>query len=347
MLRFAICFLLPFPAFADTFVSDAFGILPQAEISDARASWAGLQTGSASITIEPQAPDAVLLFIGAKSLVAGKDEGHAVALSLDEHGNLIQDAAARFVLETNDTQNATMRDGLADVFFFPAPIAGTFAGGADVAGVQSARALYRVIADLESVQPQLASTDPLKTENFEVLSSEALVDQFGNPVEDGVGTTLHLTHQDGSTTQLSAPVRETRAEATMLVRDMVTGGQLSTVLGRNSTSASVDIERLHASGPIEVRLWQVEDLEAVAIRVGPVSTNAGHLLVDGSPIAATVLAGDERISQEGWLLDGYFETLLPFSSVPTAFEVTVSTALGDQTSTVQLSTMPNEIRGAE
>lgn len=347
MLRFAICFLLPSSAYADTFVADAFGILPEGEISQARASWAGLQTGSASNIVKPQSPDAVLLFIGAKSLVAGKDEGHAVALTLDAHGNLVQDAAAMFVLETNDTQNAVIRDGLADVFFFPAPLAGTFAGGADVEGTQSARALYRVVADLESVQPTLQPSDPLKTENFETLSSEELIDQFGNPVEDGVGTTLQLTHQDGATTQLSAPVRETRAEATLLVRDMETGGRLSSVLGSSSETASVDLEPLLASGPIEVRLWQIDDLEAVAIRVGPVSTNAGHLLVDGSPVATKVVAGDETVSQSGWLLDGYFEAVLPLSGSLNSYEVTISTALGDQSSTVPLTVMPNKIRGAE
>ncbi len=347
MFRFAICFLLPSWAFADTFVTDAFGILPRAEISEARASWAGLQTGSVLNTIQPQSPDAVLLFIGAKSLVAGKEKGHAVALALDAHGNLVQEADAMFALETNDMQSTIINDGLADVIFFPAPITGTFTGGADVEGIQSARALYRVVADLESVQPTLGSSDPLKTENFTTLSSDELIDQFGNPVEDGVGTTLQLTHKDGATTLLSAPVRETRAEATLLVRDLKTGGQLSSVLGINSETASVDLEPLLSSGSIEVRLWKVEDLEAVAIRVGPVSTDAGHLLVDGSPVATTVVAGNETVSQNGWLLGGYFETVLPLSGSLISYEVTISTALGEQSSIVKLTEMPTKIRGAE
>jgi len=347
MLRLAVYLLFSSTAYAETYIADAFGILPEAKMSQARASWAGLQTGRNSVIVNPQTPKAVLLFIGAKSLVAGKDEGHAVALSLDDHGNLVQDMVARIVLETNGPKNVITNDGLAGVFFRPAPQVGTFTGGAEIRGIQSARALYRVVADLESVELAIQPSKPLKSENFERLSTEDLVDQFGNPVADGVGTTMHLTDKNGATTLLVAPVRKAQAEATFLVRDLKAGGQLNVVLGSNGAITSVDLEPLEAAGPTDVRLWQTEGLDALTLRVGPVNTDAGHLMVDGAQVATTIVAGDVTISRKGWLLDGYFQTLLPLSGGLPSYEVTVSTDLGEQITTVPVSEMPTEIRGAE
>ena len=89
MLRHAVLMILAAsPLRAQGTVSDAFGILPAAALSPERAAWAGLRSGDAPQTVAPAPADTVLLFIGPKSLVAGAEDGHAVALAVDRHGNL-------------------------------------------------------------------------------------------------------------------------------------------------------------------------------------------------------------------------------------------------------------------
>jgi len=326
---------------AETYVSDAFGMVPETAISGDRATWAGLRTGSASQIVQPSDPSAIFIFIGAKSMVAGKDDGHAVALTLDQNGNLLQEGSVEFSLETNGKDTAFVSDGIADLIFQPEPKAGVFAGGASIGSLQSARALYRVTSDLESVSPLLLEADPLRVETFETLTTTPLADQYGNLVEDGMGMTLLLDHDDGSTTLLSAPVREAKAEATILVRDITSGGTVKAYLGTNSGSQTTDFEPLSASNLAAVQIWPITDLNSVGVRVGPMTTDAGHLLNDGAPILITVDDGDGKlVTSSGWLLDGYFEAIVPGISDRTSYAVTYATALGQETRTVQATTAP-------
>ena len=324
---------------AESYISDAFGIVPESAISGDRATWAGLRSGSSDQITPPSDPSEVFIFIGAKSLVAGKDEGHAVALALDKYGNLLREGVVEFSLETNENVTAFVRDGIADRVFQPDPKAGVFVGGVSIGNLQSARALYRVTSDLESVSPQVMAAAPFRVEAFEMITTSSLEDQYGNLVEDGMGMTLLLDHADGATTILSAPVREAKAEATLLVRDIYSGGIVKAYLGKNNGSQTTDLKPLSASAPAEVQIWQMRDINSVGVRIGPMTTDAGHFLNDGAPISITVDDGDGSLmSLSGWLLDGVFEGIVPGLSDQVSYTVTYKTALGQETRTIQATT---------
>ena len=340
MIR-SFCILMAFASSvqAETYVSDAFGIVPETAIDGERANWAGLRTGGASQSVQPLGPNTLFIFIGAKSMVAGKDDGHAVALTLDQYGNLLREGSVEFSLETNGKNTGDVRDGIADLVFQPAPKAGVFAGGASIGSLQSARALYRVTTDLESVSPQLSEADPLRVETFETLTTTPLADQFGNLVEDGIGMALLLDHDDGSTTLLSAPVREAKAEATILVRDITSGGTAKAYLGTNSGSQTVDYAPMSAATLAEIQIWTVAEINSIGVRVGPITTDAGHLLNDGAPIEITVDGGaGKSVTLSGWLQDGLYEAIVPGLSGLTSYAVTYSTALGKETRTIRATT---------
>lgn len=349
MLRLAILLsVLAAPLTAENHVTDAFGILPAEALSKDRAAWAGLRGGETPTSTEAGEAEAMLIFVGPKALVAGRDEGHAVTLAFDAFGNLVQGAQASFSLETNSTMGAEVRNGIAGVLFRPEPAAGTFSAGVSIGPLQTPRALYLVTADLASVVPAIEPPANLGPESVSTFSSTELRDRYGNPVEDGTGTTLLLSHKDGSTTVLAAPVREARAEAAMLVRDIGAGGSLRLDLATANVSAEVGFKSLTRESPADVLVWAMDDIGAIGLRIGPVTTGAGYLLTDGSPVEVTVTSGGEAVGTRGWLRDGYFEAVLRRPSGEASVEVAFSSTLGSERRGVNvLDTAPLPIRGAE
>ena len=349
MFRFlSSLILLASPLAAEPHVSDAFGILPEAALSEERAAWAGLRTGKEnSITLAGDTENA-LIFIGPKALVAGWDEGHAVAIALDRHGNLAQNAPATFSLQDQAPVTMTVRNGIADRLFRPAPKAGTFSGGVTVSGVQSARALYRVTADLKTVAPELQPTEAIVPETFATFATKDLYDSHGNAVEDGTGTTLLFAHTDGSTSFLAAPVREQTGEALFLTRDVATGGPVSLFLGPASGKTETGFHPIQEAFQADVTLRAIEAIGAMALRIGPVTTDAGHLLTDGASIDVLLEAGNQHVRVEGWLRDGHFQTVLRRFSDAENFDITYTTILGKNSLRVALdATALQTIQGPE
>ncbi|MDD9920866.1 MAG: hypothetical protein OXQ92_01090 [Boseongicola sp.] len=346
---FAITLFFASPVLAESYVSDAFGILPATAISPERSNWAGLRDSEASSLTQPEDVDAVLIFIGPKALVAGKDVGHAVSLSFDRHGNLVQDTEARFSMETNGILNTKVRDGIADALFSPNPTAGTFAGGASVGDIQSPRALYRVTADLESAALAFGETPVLRAESFTTLASSELADQYGNPVEDGVGTTMILSHETGQATLLSAPVREAKAEAVLLGRDIESDGSASIHIASVQGSGAFEYQGLTIGAPPELAVWEIEEIGAVGLRLGPFTTTSGHLLTDGSLVEVGIAAEDgTELQINGWLQDGYFETVVQRPAESKNLTVAFKTVVGSETRVVAIEPhAPKPIRGAE
>lgn len=349
MFRFlSSLILLASPLAAEPHVSDAFGILPEATLSEERAAWAGLRTGKENSITSAGETENLLIFIGPKALVAGRDEGHAVAIALDRHGNLVQNAPATFSLQNQGTVTMTVRNGIADRLFRPTPKAGTFSGGVTVSGVQSARALYRVTADLKTVAPELHPTEAIVPETFATFATKDLYDSYGNAVEDGTGTTLLFAHTDGSTSFLAAPVREQTGETLFLTRDVATGGPISLFLGPASGKTETDFLPIQEAYQADVKLRAIEGIGAMALRIGPVTTNAGHLLTDGASIAILLEAGTQQARIEGWLQDGYFQTVLRRFSDAENFDITYTTILGKNSQRVALeATEPKTIQGPE
>ena len=351
MLRHAVLMILAAsPLRAQGTVSDAFGILPAAALSPERAAWAGLRSGDAPQTVAPAPADTVLLFIGPKSLVAGAEDGHAVALAVDRHGNLVADGqAAEFVLGPARLAGATTRNGVADVLFRPAPQAGVLEGGATVGGRQSTRVLFSVTADLHSVSPDIVPAGPMRVETMATLSTGPLHDQFGNSVEDGVALPLIIRHDDCAYSLATAAAMDGRAEFDLLVRGMDTGGQGRAFVGDNgSAEAMIALDAPALTAPTPARVWPLADVEAVGLRIGPVATSAGHLLNDGAPVSARVTAAAGQVADaSGWLRDGYFEAVLPLPPEAGPFVIDLVTALGAERALAALSERPTRLREAE
>ncbi len=351
MLRLIIFLtLLPVPAVAASTVSDAFGILPADALTRERAAWAGLRTGERSGSVLPNSPESLFVFVGPKSLGAGKDEGHAVALALDRHGNLVADGlTVTFRLGNAEEDGKRTRNGISSVEFTPAPKAQTYAAGARIGDRQSPRALFRVTADLESARPELAQLPEADIETVVTVMTQDIADRFGNRVEDGVSLSMIIDHDDGTHSLTTPIVTDGRAKSDLLIRGMTSGGQIRTALAGNTAPASpLIVKSLERETATDVVLWSVPELDALGMRVGPILTGSGHLLTDGSPVVVevTTRAGTSARS-EGWARDGVFETLLPISADLGPFDLAIETPLGLETRRVEPSEAPQPIRGAE
>ena len=349
MIRSALALCLAAaPLAAEPFVADAFGLVPQGALSEDRAVWAGLRrVDSVEEVVLPESPDTVSLFIGPKSLVAGTDLGHAVALVLDRHGNLAADGlAARLVLGEEPFDTVT-RDGIADVLFRPSTTAATYVAGAEVAGRQSNRASYRVTADLASLGPAVVSPVPdAIRETMLELTSDTLSDRYGNRAEDGTLATI-LIAGAVEATMIAAPVRDARVRGGLLLRDTAGGALTATIANRTDPGEAVTLAPATYAGPVDVALWPLADIGALGLRVGPVTTTEGHLLPDGAPVRVTVSAAGLSRDVDGWLRDGVFEAVLPLDPSAGPFEVTTVTALGRETSTAAPQPRLSRVEAAE
>lgn len=326
----ALCLLLAAPAAAEPLVADAFGLVPANALTPDRTAWAGHRLrGHAAETVRPEPPDTIAIFVGPKSLVAGKDIGHAVALATDRHGNLAVDGlAGRFTLGES-LRSASTRHGIADIRFRPSTRAGIYIAGAEILGRQSPRATFRVTADLASLgSATVTPPSPATRETVVTLVTAPLADRFGNPAEDGTAATLTLT-EPGGASFLPAPVLDAQARARLLIRDMEGGTVTATIANIGTTGETLDLAPLTYGGPVEAQLWPVAEIGALGLRIGPITTTAGHLLNDGAPISV-VLTDRNGLSRraEGWLRDGMFEANLPLDPAAGPFALRISTALG-------------------
>ncbi|SMX31108.1 hypothetical protein [Actibacterium lipolyticum] len=346
--------LLANNAHAGDFVSDGFGLVPATAISEQRAAWAGLIVRpDGEIQQPPEDAETVLIFVGPKSLVAGVDDGHAVTLNFDRHGNFVaDDLPVDFRLGPQRVTDPETRYGIGDVLFRPDPSAGVFLTGATIQERQSARATYRVTADLESIKLQNQPVEgQLSFETFATLSTAPLTDKFGNVANDGVSAKMTITHGDGAFTVLTPVVSDGSAQSKLLTRDIPDGGAMTTTLGLVASAATdLPVQPLGDLVPAELRLWAIPEIEAVAFRAGPILTDAGHLLNDGASVKVTVQgASGASATADGWLLDGTFQTFLTLDPKDGPFEVEFSTPLGTYHKRQSLRAAPGgmALEGAE
>jgi len=358
MLRFVLPALLTAQlaaqmAAAQGVTTDAFGILPTDALGD-RANWAGLrQSDDGSATRQTAGPtDAVILFVGPKSIVAGAEPGHAVALGLDVFGNMVNGAPAGFALGYGQSLPAETRHGIADVLFTPPPEARNHLAGAEVGGVQSARADYRVTAHLATVQPQVGSeTGTLLPETFGEIATAPLTDAYGNIVDDGVGVSMVLTDSTGAAAFLPAVVRDGAARGTLLARDLsgpVTG-QIA-LAGTAADGIGFEVAPMGLADVGDFALWAEPAIGAVQIRLGPLATANGYLVPDGTAGRVEVTASDgAHHAAQGWVLDGYLSFVLLLAPDYGPFEAALTVAGTEVTRRVEVSAPPQNlnIRGAE
>lgn len=344
---------LPAAAPAQSWLGDAFGLmpeeapaaapLPQALADDGgpeappRAVWAGhrirLTNGRPPADAAPLPagqPETVLFFAGPKSITAGKDKGHAVAIALDPHGNLARsDVPMRFALGTAGTAEAPLLRGIADHLFTAGTEAGMQHAGATIGGAQSARAEYRVTAALESIRPALETPgEAFEPEAVHVLQSLPLLDRYGNLADDGTALQLLLTHEGGRHTLLPAEVVAGRAGARLLTRDAAGPVQMRAWLADAGSAPVPGRLMAHEAGaPAPITAASLPSIGALEVKAGPFVTRAGHVLNDGVPATLTLAGPEGTVSAEAWLRDGRVSGVLAGRGYPAA--LTITTPLGE------------------
>ena len=326
MLFHRLCFCLglmaSYPAHADTgvFISDAFGLAPQDRYLETRADWAGRVEILSGAQVRPdwvhadRAAHKVLLFVGPKSAKAGKDKVHSVALALDRKGNLVPNGlTARFQSGAGAMQMAKTSAGVADMLFRPPVQARMYRAGATIGGTQSAKADYRVVPDLDSVDLALKNTGrALHQETFDRLDSGPIADRYGNPVETGVKVGLLLSHADGAVSRLDGVTTGNRVGLPVLVRGLASDVSARLSLGAiMSPTTSFDLGKITLQSAPPVVWSDLPEIGGMRVRAGPFATNAGHLLNDGSAVSLSLQFSDGSTkAAQGWIKDGMFETIV-------------------------------------
>lgn len=319
------------PAAAQTYSTDAFGVAPRDAGSSNRTNWADTIT-------HPVEVEDVLLFVGQKSHVAGRDVAHAVSVLVDRYGNFVADGTRATMILNGEPVPVETIKGIAEVVFDPGTVAGNFDAAVVSGNMQSARATYRVTADLADIVPSISPQDEVaRPENFVAFETRELTDRFGNPAPTGVGAQLVVSHTDGSFSITSATVLDGRASGIFLLRDMADGGVLRSELGgKFSASTDILVEDITLSAPTRVGVSAVPSIEAARVRIGPVTTSAGYYLNDGANVDVEVIgASGKRVTQTGWLRDGHFETVLPIDPEDAPFVVNIETPLGFERTLVE------------
>ena len=329
ILGFLVC-LIPASLLAQDYTSDAFGLLASG-VESLRTNWAGAQGDG---RIDPGPVERVLIVLGPKSLVAGKDPAHAVVLAFDRFGNAVADGTrSQIRIEAEEIDTVT-RAGIADHLFLPTPEARTIAVGASIGDRQSARATIRVIPDIGSLSPGLETLPgTVAPESFFEVTSAEIRDRFGNLAEDGTAAAVLLTHAAGETSYGTALVSDGQANALFLSRDVAGQAEARMVLGVTaSVAARVTFDRPIAPGPPDLGIEDLGSIAAVRMTVGPFVPTLGYTLIDGAKVHLEVTArGDIRQEASGWVRDGYFVTVVPVASSDDIETVTVTTALGTST----------------
>ena len=353
MIRLLIPFLLwANLGHAQGITTDAFGVVPTDQLRQ-RENWAGLRVFSdGGAVVQPAAaPDAAIVFAGPKSIVAGAEDGHVAVIGMDVYGNMVDGAATRFELGFGATRAATSTEGIAHLRFRPPPQAGVLLAGATIGGVQSARADYRVTAQLATVQPAMVPNgQTILPETFAALATQPLTDAYGNIVDDGVGLNMLMRAPDGTTTLLPAVVRDAAAHSTLLARDVAGPLQGHAVLaGRESDDFALALEALTLADVGVFHIWPAESIDAVRLRLGPLQTNRGYLVTDGTKGQVFVTsANGDKAQASGWVLDGYLQFTLPLSPLSGPFDITLTIPGNVWSERVLIGSAPENatIRGA-
>ena len=299
--------LLAGPAGAEPVVTDGFGILPTRLLSPDRATWTDAPTGGAPA--DPGDPATVLLFAGPKLLVAGRDRAHLVALGLDQHGNLVRDGQiATFSMPDSALPDQRTRNGIADILHLPQPKARRMTVGAQIGDRQSPPADLAVTADLSALFPRIRAPEP-PSARIDLLQLESLpmTDRHGNVVPDGIALDLTMLGANGAA--LATPVTLAgRAQTVLVPRDMQGTQDARLALGaQQGPVAPIDFGRVVPLPAPPIAAWALGDLDLTVLRIGPVGTQDGHLMPDGTPVRVTT---DDGIAT-GWLRDGQVELQLP------------------------------------
>jgi hypothetical protein len=323
--------LLADPALAETLVSDAFGLYDPATSAQERLDWAGWVDGPSATAVAPQGPDRLMIFAGPKSLVAGKDRGHVVALVVDRFGNLVADGTAASVTVSGASTATATTGGIADLLLHPRTKVEDLFVGVTAGQRQSPQAMLGIVADIASIRPGLAGplSDVASDTAFEVKSAP-LADQYGNPVPQGTGASVVLRHGDGSYSLAQGLALQDSALIRFIARDMPGPASATMTLGAHSSrSAPILIKTSAPVGLPALEMERLTEIGALHLTLGPFLTTDGYALSDGAEVTVTVdLADGLQVSDHAWVQDGEISLLLPIGDPFAITRLSILSPLG-------------------
>ena len=323
----ALALLLAAPAGAGPLVSDAFGLFDPATDPD-RAVWSGWTSAG---PVAPGAPDRIVIHAGPKSLVAGKDRGHVVAVIVDRAGNLVADETRATITVAGARHDTRTARGVAHRLLPPDAQARELFVGATVGDRQSPRAMLQVVADVGSIRPEIAAPLPdVQAETLFQIASSPLTDRFGNPVPDGVGASILVSHADGSHSLAFGPTLSDRVQARLIARDISGPAEAVLTLGAHgSAPIPLAITPPVAAGRPPVVITRLPALAALRVTLGPFLTTDGYTLADGAGVTLSARLADGTIlTDSAFAQDGSVSLLLPLSDPGAVTGLHVSTPLG-------------------
>lgn len=343
-MRLSLVFLLvascAYPALAQTgipeWTEDAFGLFSDAGPQDDRHEWSGLQAqvtrGLRSETnVEADPAYRVLIFTGPKSLVAGEEEGQVAAIALDRKGNLAGSGDTARITIASETRAATIVHGLADHRFTSPVKSAYYASGVTVGPAQSNRAMFRVNSDVASMTPRLRDRDPTLTpETMERLTTDTMTDRFGNSIEDGVALPLRLDQANGFSL-LTATTAKGSADANVLIRGIY-GSAIATASlgGKRSAALPLDVRAIEGELSPVVRLTAMDEIAAMQAVFGPLVTDMGFVVSDGTEISLDFEHDGRAYQLSGWARDGFLSISLPLPTAALPLNILLQSSLGLQ-----------------
>jgi hypothetical protein len=322
--------LLAQPSAAEPLISDAFGLYDPATTAPERLDWSGWTEGGPDARIAPEAPDRLTIFAGPKCLVAGKDEGHVVAIVVDRHGNLVSDGTASTVTVSGVPTPTETMGGIADLLVAPRTLAEDLFVGVTTGQRQSPKAMLSIVAEIASIRPALAGQGPeLATDSpFDVVSAP-LSDRYGNPVPQGTGAQVILQHGDSYSLGLGLAPND-RALIRFIARDIPGSVVATMTLGAQSSDPMPLFVKVPA--PAGTPALDLEDLAAIGalrLTLGPFLTTDGYALADGAQVTITAeLADGTEVNNAAWVRDGEVSLLLPFADPDAVLRLTILSPLG-------------------
>ena len=304
--------------------TDAFGIIPKHAVSDTRSQWdSGLPQSAWN-----EGP-LLSLYVGPKSLAAGGVAGQAATVVVDETGTMVRDGTrVAFFREGVEIGAVATRNGIASLPLEAGIAADSFAVGAVSLGKKSQRATYRITPDVASLTAELLpQVEATSFEKVTTIETGAILDRFGNVVDEGTAARIVLYHGPNRFTLLPTHTLRGSAGTYFLVRDVPpsAAAQVS-IAGKRSPTQPVNAVPIELEADLPVQLQIQPDLRALLLKAGPFQTAAGHQLTDGSEVFVSVedRAGNIR-RHSGWVRDGVYATFITLDPRLSPFSVTVET----------------------
>jgi hypothetical protein len=323
--------LLAQPVHAETLVSDAFGLYDPATSAPERRDWAGWIDGPSATAVAPQEADRLGIFAGPKSLVAGKDPGHVVAIVVDRFGNLVADGTGASVTVSGASTASVTTGGIAELLVQPRTKAEDLFVGVTAGRRQSPQAMLGVVADIASIRPILSGPlpDVASDTAFEARSAP-LADQYGNPVPQGTGATVLLRHSDGSYSLAQGVALHDSALTRFIARDIPGLASATMTLGAHSSpSAPILIKTPAPAGLPALEMERLPEIGALRVTLGPFLTTDGYALADGAEVTVIAdLANGVQVSDRAWVQDGEISLLLPIGDPAAVTRLSLLSPLG-------------------